>query len=307
MTENKLKPIFKNNYSAIAMSSSEEYLPYLCVCLQSLIDNSNKKHNYDIVIFSSCENKKEIEKITNKYSKKNISIRFYNPIHLFKNVKLYISADYFNEACYYRIIAPEVMPNYKKIVFTDIDLIFNSDVKDLYSINISNYALCACIEPTWSKYIEENCSIGNRNITLYSKEVLKLTKPKKYFNTGVLIINTQEFNQKNYCTELKEIVTKNNFLYQEQCALNTLLNTKTKILSPEWNVEIQKEYPDIYNNYNLKDMKIIHWLGPEKPWKCPNRPYAKLWWKYAKKTPYYSFLKKQKKTIFKKIMLILNT
>jgi len=54
-------------------------------------------------------------------------------------------------------------------------------------------------------------------------------------------------------------------------------------------------------------MKIIHWLGPEKPWKYPDRPYAKLWWKYAKKTPYFNHLKKYKKTFFKRLMLILNT
>lgn len=46
-----LKPAFIDNYTAIAMSSSDEYLPYLSVCLQSLVDNASDKHNYDIVIF----------------------------------------------------------------------------------------------------------------------------------------------------------------------------------------------------------------------------------------------------------------
>ena len=46
----KIEPIWKENYSAIAMASSDEYLPYLCVCLQSLINKTSKKHNYDIVI-----------------------------------------------------------------------------------------------------------------------------------------------------------------------------------------------------------------------------------------------------------------
>ena len=50
-----LKPAFIDNYTAIAMSSSDEYLPYLSVCLQSLVDNASDKHNYDIVIFSSTE------------------------------------------------------------------------------------------------------------------------------------------------------------------------------------------------------------------------------------------------------------
>ncbi|MBE7708051.1 MAG: glycosyltransferase family 8 protein [Cyanobacteria bacterium SIG27] len=305
--QNTIKPIFSKNYSAIAMSSSEEYLPYLCVCLQSLIDNADKKHNYDIIIFSSCENEEKKNIVTSKYSKKNISVRFYNPKRHFENIKLYISAYYFNEACYYRIITPEAMPDYKKVVFTDIDLIFNSDIQELYNLDIAQYAFASCIEEIWEKYIDESISVQNVDIAEYSKTTLKLTDLKKYFNTGVAIINIEEFNKQNYCPKLKEIITKNNFLFQEQCALNVLLNSKTKVLPSEWNIEISKNYPEIYNKYNLKDMKIIHWLGPEKPWKYPDRPYAKLWWKYAKKTPYFNHLKKYKKTFFKRLMLILNT
>ena len=42
----KLEPIFKNNYTAIAMSSSNEYVPYLSTCLQSLKEHANTDHNY---------------------------------------------------------------------------------------------------------------------------------------------------------------------------------------------------------------------------------------------------------------------
>src|SRR5574344_920259 len=111
-----MKPFFLNNYVAVAMSSSEEYLPYLSVCLQSLVDNSSIENNYDIIIFSDSKSKSKKEMIINEFSKNNISVRFYNPSKFFENINLNITHSYFNKACYYRIAAPVIFKDYEKII-----------------------------------------------------------------------------------------------------------------------------------------------------------------------------------------------
>ena len=70
-----LTPLWNDNYVAIAMSSSEEYLPYLSVCLQSLVDNSSIDNKYDIIIFSSAPESYQKQLIIDTYTKENISIR----------------------------------------------------------------------------------------------------------------------------------------------------------------------------------------------------------------------------------------
>jgi len=40
-TNIEIEPIWKDNYVAIAMSCSNEYVPYLSVCLQSLIEHTS--------------------------------------------------------------------------------------------------------------------------------------------------------------------------------------------------------------------------------------------------------------------------
>ena len=36
-----------------------------------------------------------------------------------------------------------------------------------------------------------------------------------------------------------------------------------------------------------KNPKIIHWAGGGKPWEDSSEDLAYLWWKYARKTPFY--------------------
>ncbi len=138
-----LEPIFKDNYTAIAMSSSDEYIPYLSVCLQSLVEHTSNNHNYDIVIFSTSENELNKNIIIDTYSKKNISVRFYNPSEIVKDLKMTVTHKYFNEACYYRIASPLVMKSYNKVIFTDIDLIFNTDIQALSAIDIGDHPIAS--------------------------------------------------------------------------------------------------------------------------------------------------------------------
>ena len=82
-----LTPAFSDNFTTVAMSSSDEYLPYLAVSLQSLVDNSSNNHNYDIVIFSNTPMSSRKQTLLDKYNSKNISLRFYNPREILSNIK----------------------------------------------------------------------------------------------------------------------------------------------------------------------------------------------------------------------------
>ncbi len=47
----ELKPAFSKNNIALLFVASENYMPYFSTMLQSIIKNSNKKNNYDIIVF----------------------------------------------------------------------------------------------------------------------------------------------------------------------------------------------------------------------------------------------------------------
>lgn len=285
-----LEPIWKDNYTAIAMSSSDEYLPYLAVCIQSIVDHTSSNHNYDIIIFSSGKNEYFKQLIIDTYSSNNISIRFFNPKEFLSGIKLSITHNYFHESCYYRIVAPTIMPNYKKLIFTDIDLIFTSDIQELYKVELNNHPIAACLEPIWKDYIEKNSTIKDINIIEYSKNILKLKDITKYYNTGVMLINIKVFNENNYFEQLKQLIKENVFLYQEQDALNCLLNDDILPLNNCWNYEVSFRNTIVCNETNAK---IVHYLGGTKPWHAPSKWLSHLWWQYARRTPYYEIILQQ--------------
>lgn len=52
----------------------------------------------------------------------------------------------------------------------------------------------------------------------------------------------------------------------------------------------------INNNVVVDEKELLHpYLGGEKPWKNINEDKAKIWWQYAKQTPYYKEIKKRLK------------
>ena len=303
---NVIEPIFINNYVAVAMSSSDAYLPYLSVCIQSLVDNSSVDTNYDIVVFSTSTDECKKQLIVEHFRADNISIRFFNPKDYFKNIKLNITHSYFNEACYFRIVAPVVMSKYSKLIFTDIDLLFLTDVKELYDNNVDGYCLAACKEPLWEILIDENAVFKTMHIKEYTKSVLNISADQ-YFNTGVVLFNVTKYNEENCFEKLVDLIKNNFFLYQEQCALNKLCNSEIKPLEKNWNSEIDVHLSNAF--YDYQKSKIIHFLGKNKPWLYKNEDYADVWWAYAEKTPFMNEiikgLKHQQKIIKNQINSIM--
>ncbi|MFI3300973.1 MAG: glycosyltransferase [Candidatus Gastranaerophilales bacterium] len=281
-----LKPYFKDNNIAIAMSSSDEYLPYLTVCLQSLVANTSAENKYDIVIFTESENQEKMQEIINFISKDNILLRFFNPANYFENVELQVTHSYFHKACYFRIAAPVILKEFSRVIFTDIDLIFQEDIAKLYLIDLQNAPLSACIEPIWEMFIETDYYYQNYSIRDYSKNILKIEDTKKYFNTGVVIFDTNLFIENKYFEKLLDVIKNTHLIFQEQDALNYLLTDKILPLDASWNSATSLQFDE------LKHMKqnIIHYLGHMKPWQDFEQKQAYMWWQYARKTPFYEVI-----------------
>ena len=288
-----VEPIWSDTKTAICVSSSDEYAPYLTVYLKSLINNCSSKK--DIVVFNRSISKENKAKILNYFKQDDVSIRFINPSHMFEGINLYVSHDYFKEECYYRIAAPKLLNQYDKIIFTDLDLILQDDILKLANIDMQDSPIAACIEPIWRELYMQNNKIYNTSIRSYTNDVLKLTNPFDYYNTGVVVFNVKEYNRLNSFDMICDIINKNKLLYQEQCALNIFFKDKFYTLPATWNYELAPSLVnntynfDFYNEYHKQEdsAKILHFLGRYKPWKNQLEYKAEIWWNYARKTPFY--------------------
>ena len=279
----------ENAKTAIACSSSNEYAPYLSVWLQSILDHASKNTNYDIFVFERDITEINKNKLRRMLPKDNFSLTFINPTELFKGVTLTVTHPYFKEECYFRVAAPVILNQFERIIFTDLDLVFQADPLNLAHIDLKGNIIAACKEEAFSIVYNQNSKYGN-SIKDYTNNVLKIS-PENYFNTGVVVFDVKRYNERNTFEKIIDLIKDNHFLYQEQCALNIECKEKIHTLCRTWNFEINdtllhnheiSNYVDDFENAN-----IIHFFGSLKPWKDPSAEYAEIWWKYARKTPFY--------------------
>lgn len=280
----------RNAKTAIACSSSNEYAPYLSVWLQSILDHASKNTNYHIFVFERDITEINKNKLRRMLPKDNFSLTFINPTELFKGVTLTVTFPYFKEECYFRVAAPVILNQFERIIFTDLDLVFQVDPLNLAHIDLKGNIIAACKEAMFPFIYKENPNFQGFFVQTYTDNVLKIS-PENYFNTGVVVFDVKRYNERNTFEKIIDLIKDNHFLYQEQCALNIECNGKIHTLCRTWNFEISdillhnheiSNYVDDFENAN-----IIHFLGALKPWKDPSAEYAYLWWQYAQKTPFY--------------------
>ena len=291
-----IKPIFPDNYTAIAMSSSDEYAPYLSVCLQSLKEHSSPNHNYDIIIFERDLSAEHKRKLLAQIVQQNISLRFVNLAGALKNKINIPKGVHYKEECVLRLFAPRILGNYKKIIFTDCDLLFREDIQKLYNIDTEGYPIAACIDYVMNAHY----NIEWADWRDYCSKTLKLDDIYKYFNTGVMLIDIPKFTQMNLEKICFDILFEGNMRILEQDTLNKVLKSNIKFLDSKWNFEsMQKQMydwgfleamqPHIREAY-LRDKQfhyILHFASAHKPWFYPNEDFADIWWNYAKRTLFY--------------------
>ena len=293
----QLEPIWKDNYAVIAMSSSDEYVPYLSVCLKSLKANSKKERNYDIIIFSRNITQKNKEILKYSIESNNISLRFVNPMYILEQYPDLKFPTKYNLECYFRLTAPLILNKYDKVIFTDVDLVFENDIYDLYTEKFEE-GIAACQDLIYHAH----CNIPQLKVHEYAVNELKLINPFKYFNTGVMILNIKYLNENSIPEKLLAMANKKMYRTLEQDVLNKYFQENIHYIDKRWNFPtIHAEHENLivkamplesYNEYKLlrKNPFIIHWAGHFKPWDNTNEDLGYIWWQYARQTPYYELL-----------------
>lgn len=128
------------------------------------------------------------------------------------------------------------------------------DLKSLYDIDIKDYLIAGVLDPDGIK-----TDIINKN-------------DLNYINSGVMLMNLEQFRKINYQEKVKDIIISNrNKILGDQCVFNKLAENKKIIISKKFNFLV---YPNsitelerkIIKNLKENKIKIIHFVGPIKPW-----------------------------------------
>ena len=252
------------------------------VCLTSLLINAKADTFYDIFILHSdaCTFPNgRLNELPLRYGNCKITYRcigreFDNAFEI-RGITV---------AAYYRLLIPEVIPEYDKIIYSDVDVIFRKDLAlfyettDLTDFYVGGVVDGSVLESEYAKYIE--------NLHLL---------PEDYIYSGNLIINSKLLREDGIVQKFIAEAHHSTYKYQDMDILNLVCRGKIKKLSPEFCLSIAiRKYAicqteqSLYAKNDLEKALIdgvIHYNGA-KPWVkyCPD---FDLWWVYYRKSIFF--------------------
>ena len=295
----KTAPAFDTNNVAIAVAANDYFIPYCATFLKSMAEHSDSDKNYDILLLSqdvSDINVKNVKKMLSAW--KNISLRVLDPSVLIDQYTFHIEG-HFSKETYYRLVLPELLPNYDKVLYLDSDMIAMDDVAKIYDENIDGYLLAACHDA-------DTAGLYNgyrKDKKEYTDKILKLKEPYQYFQAGVLLLNLEEFRKRYTTKQILDFAVSEKWQLLDQDILNKLCEGAVKYIDMSWNVMV--DFAGIRINQIIalaprwlnemyqearKNPKIIHYAGPQKPWFEPEMDFGIQFWECARGTAYYEVM-----------------
>jgi lipopolysaccharide biosynthesis glycosyltransferase len=279
----------------IVFAANENYIPYLSVTLHSILLNKKCENLFRIHVLHEHISKNTLEYFS-KIERPDFQII---PVSISKyieenNLK---PQNHIGVEMYYRLFIPNVLPDVKKAIYLDADLVVNTDLIDLYRIRLDGNIFGA---------------VYNGTINYSAKKIIaKLgIDPRKYINSGVLLIDVLKFkeeNVKDLC--LNFLAINHNLSNPDQDALNKVCENKIKLLPLRWNyiwlynllyiTEKDGEFKKYCEYYmeNCSNPHIIHYAGKDKPWNSErgyiNPKLYDIFWDYALESPYYEKIKEK--------------
>lgn len=233
----------------------------------------------------TAKNKRKIRKTSKFFN--NFSVRFID-VNTDRHFAHFPDLPKITRAMYSRYLIPELMPNLEKAIYSDIDVAFMADIKELYDMDLNGHIIGAVT------------SYRNKeNINNYPATVIRLGLKDKnsIFASGLLLINCSKWKKNNVTEELMHLTNKLNaeqkLRLPDMDTLNKFFDGEYLPIDKTWcliHKALKLNFEDAEIKKLIANQKIAHFSGGgrSKPWNNRNIEGAEYFWKYV---PYTAFRK----------------
>lgn len=273
MKQSSIIPIF--------FSCDDNYLPFLAVSVRSLIENASPDYSYCIHILNNGLDESRVAHILNM-QKSNVKIRLVDVSTVIAPIAEKLNLrDYYTVSIYFRLFIASMFPQYHKAIYLDADIAVNGDISGLYNIPLGQRIVAA---------VSDDIVASHRDFRRYAEDGLGIPY-RRYFNSGVLLMNLDQFRMQDIERKFVYLLQKYHFdtICPDQDYLNLLCRDRVLYLDKGWNKM------SIDRNYNGMP-SLVHYNMFYKPWLYKNTIYGEYFWKYAAMTPFYSELKQMQES-----------
>jgi lipopolysaccharide biosynthesis glycosyltransferase len=280
----------------VVFSSDNYFVPYMAALIQSIMDNARQPRRYRFFVLHrgiSAENQRLLRSqvasadLGEAGGAPAFSVEF---VDVGAHIQGYRFPTHFLPAeSYFRLLIPYLF-EYEKVIYLDSDMICHADLSELYAVDLGTNFLAAC---------RDDFLAGDRGRGHALS--IGLSRPRDYFNAGMLLINRERFSRSVAMKQLLDLAVSRDWRFCDQDVLNVVCAEKTLILNMEWNAMVtmhnEDQFPlSLRQEYRRSraSPKISHFAGP-KPWdrrfsfafdSGPRKAHLELFLRYAVRTPF---------------------
>lgn len=176
----------------------------LGIALYSLLSTIAKPSGLSVIVLDAGIEEKDKVRMQELCCVRGTSLRFISMEGKLDHMPF---SDSFPMAACGRLILPELLPEDNTILYTDIDVLFSTDITPLLTLNLGEDLAAAVYEtPT-------------------------------YFNSGVMLMNLEQMRKESIQQAIIDCMAANReeFVFFDQDGLNTVMYGRVRALHPRWN------------------------------------------------------------------------
>jgi lipopolysaccharide biosynthesis glycosyltransferase len=279
----------------VVYASDNNFVDILGISMISLLENNKNSeiHIYILADNITTSNQKILEDVANKYHQ-DITII---PVDVDDFSKVKLNSLTWSKAAFSRMFLGTILEKYDihKIIYLDCDTIVNNSLKELWKFDLNDKTIGMTIDPV--------CTAHKKNVGL--------KKGQPYYNSGVLLIDMDKWNENKCEDKLQDFAISANGRtpYVDQGLINGALNSYIRVLPLKFNVitvYFDYKYEELLHyrrpsgyfytkeevEESVKHPYIVHYtksIFTERPWIVnSNHQMKDLWEKYKRISPWQS-------------------
>ncbi|MHA7608273.1 glycosyltransferase family 8 protein [Elizabethkingia meningoseptica] len=264
-------------YIPLVLAFTPNYFVPAATCLYSILKHSPESEKFHVICLLTEDLPQSIKEKLKQLGNDRVRYSFIDLTGRLQNI--YIDERY-TIAASYRLLLPELLKEYNKVLYIDCDVVVRNDLAKLYrEIDLTSNYLAGIYEATLDFQMDYIKFVG--------------CEPGKYINSGFLVMNLELLRQDNMVPKFLEAAKKDGLQFPDQDVLNQLCKGRILGLPPYYNSirtfflpQYKKEFLRYYSEEDWDGVQYhgtIHYTG-EKPWNGFTIQFG-IWWDYYEQLP----------------------
>ena len=211
----------------IALAADNNYAQHVAVVMESILENTDEANKVRFFLLSDAITAEKITGLQQTISGKNAELVICD-LSAYKGFEKLYTSGHISKAAYFRLDMANILPaDVQKVIYLDVDLLVLQDIAGLWNIDMQGKAIAA---------VPDYGIMASKRLMQQKHEVIGLPLDKKYFNSGVVIMDLQQWRANDYSAKVIELAATGNFPHHDQDALNKLFMYNWTELPLSWNV-----------------------------------------------------------------------